>query len=186
MKLDVSSVTNIAVSKQVWTGWPDNVNDDLSLAQLGIPSEHNLYVNRKENVSVVSNSLMGRIESISLNIGHSATPDLNLVYSLQMPIVIDDDDETAPHPAAAAAASTSSGSSARPPARRTNSSSGSGRSAKLKVHFLLLRSSFVRHQDDAQIQFSCQRNLPTFEFPTLFAARQTNFLATCQNDKLTS
>lgn len=53
MKLDVSSVTNIAVSKQVWTGWPDNVNDDLSLAQLGIPTEHNLYVNRKENVSAV-------------------------------------------------------------------------------------------------------------------------------------
>ena len=51
VKLDVSSVTNIAVSKQVWTGWPDNVNDDLSLAQLGIPTEHNLYVNRKENVS---------------------------------------------------------------------------------------------------------------------------------------
>ena len=53
VKLDVSSVTNIAVSKQVWTGWPDNVNDDLSLAQLGIPTEHNLYVNRKENVRVV-------------------------------------------------------------------------------------------------------------------------------------
>lgn len=102
VKLDVSSVTNIAVSKQAWRGWPENVNDDLSLAQLGIPTQHNLYVNKKENVN------------------------MPIVIDDD-----DDDSETTPPVAAGAAAaaaapSTSSGSSARPPVRRTNSGSGSG------------------------------------------------------------
>ncbi|CAB4062344.1 FAF1 [Lepeophtheirus salmonis] len=48
VKLGTSNVTNIPVSKQVWTGWPEDVNDDLSLAQLGIPQEHYLTLKRLE------------------------------------------------------------------------------------------------------------------------------------------
>ncbi len=51
IKLDLSNLTDIPVSKQVWRGWPENVNDQLSLVQLGIPREHNLYINRKDSVS---------------------------------------------------------------------------------------------------------------------------------------
>jgi hypothetical protein len=51
MKIDLSHLTDIPVSKQLWTGWPENVNDQLSLAQLGIPQEFSLLLNRKENVS---------------------------------------------------------------------------------------------------------------------------------------
>ena len=57
IKLDIGNLTTIPVSKQVWTGWPENVNDDLSLAQLGIPKEHKLLVNRQSNVSLFNNNV---------------------------------------------------------------------------------------------------------------------------------
>ncbi len=46
VKLDVSNLTEIPVSKQVWTGWPEGANDDLSLAQVGMEQEHHLTVDR--------------------------------------------------------------------------------------------------------------------------------------------
>ena len=45
VKMDVSDMTNIAVSKQKWTGWPPTISDELSLAQIDIPKQHELTVN---------------------------------------------------------------------------------------------------------------------------------------------
>jgi hypothetical protein len=42
--MDASDMTNIAVSKQKWTGWPDDISDELSLAQIDIPKRHSLSV----------------------------------------------------------------------------------------------------------------------------------------------
>jgi hypothetical protein len=42
IKIDMSMLTNIAVSKQSWTGWPADIADELSLAQIGIPKRHKL------------------------------------------------------------------------------------------------------------------------------------------------
>jgi hypothetical protein len=55
VKLDVATVTGIAVSKQEWTGWPEAAqSDELSLAQIGIPREHSLTVNDKSGARNVS------------------------------------------------------------------------------------------------------------------------------------
>ena len=51
IKIDVSMLTNIPVSKQVWKGWPEFVADELSLAQLGIPKKHKLSVRPKDDTS---------------------------------------------------------------------------------------------------------------------------------------
>ena len=37
VKLDLSTLTEVSVSRQIWTGWPDDVADELTLAQIGIP-----------------------------------------------------------------------------------------------------------------------------------------------------
>lgn len=42
IKTNVSSLTNIAVEQQVWTGWPPNVTDDKMLGVSDIPLESNL------------------------------------------------------------------------------------------------------------------------------------------------
>lgn len=44
VKSDVSNVTKIKVYKQLWTGWPDHTNDELSLIQIGLPSDTTLRV----------------------------------------------------------------------------------------------------------------------------------------------
>ena len=44
VKLDMAGLVSIPVSKQIWTGWPENIAEDLSLAQIGIPQEHKLTV----------------------------------------------------------------------------------------------------------------------------------------------
>ena len=50
-------LTNISVSKQIWKGWPEDIADELSLAQIGIPKRHKLSLRPKDeysmNVSVV-------------------------------------------------------------------------------------------------------------------------------------
>ena len=51
IKIDVSMLTNIPVSKQVWKGWPDNIADELSLAQIGISKKHKLSVKPKDDTS---------------------------------------------------------------------------------------------------------------------------------------
>jgi hypothetical protein len=43
--MDASDMTSIAVSKQKWTGWPADISDELSLAQIDIPRRHTLSVN---------------------------------------------------------------------------------------------------------------------------------------------
>lgn len=48
-KLDVSNLTNIPVSKQIWQGWPPSAmeNEQLTLAQIGISGQTlELRVNR--------------------------------------------------------------------------------------------------------------------------------------------
>ena len=45
VKMDASDMTSIAVSKQKWTGWPADISDELSLAQIDIPKRHSLTVN---------------------------------------------------------------------------------------------------------------------------------------------
>lgn len=60
VKLDVASLTNIPVSRQEWTGWPEAINDDLSLAQIGIPQDHKLTLDRKPGPSdmpILDNSM---------------------------------------------------------------------------------------------------------------------------------
>ena len=57
IKLDIATLTDIPVSKQVWTGWPKDSSDELSLAQLGIPQEHHLTVNRLASESVPPRSV---------------------------------------------------------------------------------------------------------------------------------
>jgi len=42
VKLDVSTFTNIPVSRQKWSGWPEGITDDLTLAQIGIKREHHM------------------------------------------------------------------------------------------------------------------------------------------------
>lgn len=44
VKRDVSTVTDIPVFRQSWTGWPDHSNDDLSLIQIGLPTDTTLRV----------------------------------------------------------------------------------------------------------------------------------------------
>ena len=44
VKLSLCNLTDIPVSRQKWIGWPDRVSDDLSLAQIGIPRHHKLYL----------------------------------------------------------------------------------------------------------------------------------------------
>ena len=51
IKIDVSMLTNIPVSKQVWRGWPESIADELSLAQIGINKKHKLYVKPKDDTS---------------------------------------------------------------------------------------------------------------------------------------
>ena len=51
IKIDVSMLTNIPVSKQVWRGWPESIADELSLAQIGISRKHKLYVKPKDETS---------------------------------------------------------------------------------------------------------------------------------------
>ena len=51
IKIDVSMFTNIPVSKQIWRGWPDNIADELSLAQIGIPKKHKVSVRPKDDTS---------------------------------------------------------------------------------------------------------------------------------------
>ena len=60
IKIDISMLTNISVSKQIWRGWPEHVADELSLAQIGIPKRHKLSVKPKDNsMNVSSNSILG-------------------------------------------------------------------------------------------------------------------------------
>jgi len=47
VKKDVSTVTSIPVFRQVWTGWPPNTLDLLSLADCGIENNATLKVNQK-------------------------------------------------------------------------------------------------------------------------------------------
>jgi len=44
VKRDVSTVTDIPVFRQSWTGWPEHSNDDLSLIQIGLPNDTTLRV----------------------------------------------------------------------------------------------------------------------------------------------
>ena len=39
VKRDVATVTDIAVFRQSWTGWPEGCNDQLSLIQIGLESD---------------------------------------------------------------------------------------------------------------------------------------------------
>ena len=49
IKIDISMLTNIPVSKQVWRGWPNDIADELSLAQIGIQKRHRLFVKPKDD-----------------------------------------------------------------------------------------------------------------------------------------
>jgi len=44
VKRDVSTVTDIPVFRQSWTGWPEHTNDELSLIQIGLPTDSTLRV----------------------------------------------------------------------------------------------------------------------------------------------
>ena len=44
VKLDVSQLSDIPVSRQNWLGWPEGTADDLTLAQIGIPRQHELQL----------------------------------------------------------------------------------------------------------------------------------------------
>ena len=44
VKRDVATVTDIAVFRQTWTGWPEGCNDQLSLIQIGLESDSTLRV----------------------------------------------------------------------------------------------------------------------------------------------
>ena len=52
IKIDVSMLTNISVSKQVWKGWPEDIVDELSLVQSGIPRRHKLSLRPKDHQSM--------------------------------------------------------------------------------------------------------------------------------------
>ena len=54
VKFNVSNVTDIPVSRQRWVGWPDEVTDDMSLAQIGIPRQHELHL-----------SVLSRLQSVT-------------------------------------------------------------------------------------------------------------------------
>ena len=44
VKLDISNLTDIPVSRQKWVGWPEGISDDLTLAQIEIPRHHELFL----------------------------------------------------------------------------------------------------------------------------------------------
>jgi hypothetical protein len=44
VKLDASNLTDIPVSRQKWTGWPEGISDDLTLAQIDIPRHHEMQL----------------------------------------------------------------------------------------------------------------------------------------------
>ena len=44
VKLDVSQLSDIPISRQNWIGWPEGTTDDLTLAQIGIPRHHELQL----------------------------------------------------------------------------------------------------------------------------------------------
>lgn len=70
VKFNVSNVTDIAVSRQKWVGWPEGISDDLSLAQIGIPKQHELYLSILSRQPTAS----GRDVSITLGFTGSEPP----------------------------------------------------------------------------------------------------------------
>ncbi|GAB0092562.1 FAS-associated factor 1 [Sergentomyia squamirostris] len=54
VKSDVFSITDIAVRHQQWSGWPDNVSNDTTLAQSGIDLETNLVLRSSEGTGASS------------------------------------------------------------------------------------------------------------------------------------
>lgn len=70
-------LTNIPVSKQVWRGWPDNIADELSLAQIGIPKKHRLFVKPKDDGA-------RNVKNVDFS---PYFPFFNNIFYVQMPVV---------------------------------------------------------------------------------------------------
>lgn len=63
VKTDVYTLTTIPVRQQVWTGWPDNITNQTTLAQSGIESTINVEVSRvRESAAGSSRSSSDVIE----------------------------------------------------------------------------------------------------------------------------
>ena len=81
IKLDTATMTDIPVSKQVWTGWPEGANDELSLAQIGMQQEHHLTVARKPPEPPRSVSLRRMNAELTMEVA------LSLCTPSQMPVL---------------------------------------------------------------------------------------------------
>ncbi len=73
----MSTLTTIPVSKQDWNGWPDDISDELSLAQIGIPREHHLTVRPASDSS--------RNVTTTINVKWSRRYECDLPTYFQMP-----------------------------------------------------------------------------------------------------
>ena len=72
VKLDLSNVTNIPVSRQKWIGWPEGISDELTLAQTGISRKHKFYLSEgprpNATTSVRDVSLMAELQCTEIRI----------------------------------------------------------------------------------------------------------------------
>merc|ERR1712223_1093459 len=94
IKIDISMLTIIPVSKQVWRGWPESIADELSLAQIGIAKKHKLYVKPKDdtarNMPILSASSSHQVAGSSSQGGASSSSSRGLGIADS-----DDDEEDA-------------------------------------------------------------------------------------------
>merc|ERR1712223_1225960 len=94
IKIDISMLTIIPVSKQVWRGWPESIADELSLAQIGIAKKHKLYVKPKDdtarNMPILSASSLHQVAGSSSQGGASSSSSRGLGIADS-----DDDEEDA-------------------------------------------------------------------------------------------
>ena len=61
VKLDVSQLSDIPVSRQKWIGWPEGTTDDLTLAQIGIPRQHELHLSALQRSSGQDVSIIDKL-----------------------------------------------------------------------------------------------------------------------------
>ncbi|XP_058460483.1 FAS-associated factor 1 isoform X1 [Malaya genurostris] len=87
IKTDVYTVTSIPVRHQVWSGWPNNVTNNTTLAESGVEREHNLVLKRADQdgaPKITNNNNATNTASTS-----TSSSSRNVYNSDSMPIVID-------------------------------------------------------------------------------------------------
>lgn len=91
VKRDVSTVTGIPVFRQEWTGWPEDVNDELSLLQISLSNPATLTVNQ-----IIRHDAAAGSSSRPIMLDDTANSDADVEISddeyQDAPEAMDDDD----------------------------------------------------------------------------------------------